>query len=109
MFCTRENDIKSVMDKTNSNYWERKIAVICGARLDRICDDHVEYLYQGREESLSCDSVVFAVGFEPVRGLEEELRQAGMDPAAVGDARAARNIGTSIREGLFAALDLESD
>ncbi len=88
---------------------ERKITVICGARLDRICDDHVEYLYQGKEESLSCDSVVFAVGFEPVQGLVEELRQAGLDPVAAGDARAARNIGTSIREGLFAALDLESD
>ena len=59
------------------------------------------------EQKISCDTVILAVGFVSNRELEEQLRKGGGKVTTVGDAQLPRKIGTAVREGMFAVLDME--
>ena len=61
---------------------------------------------QGKEFRIDGDTVVNALGFRPVRKLEEELKDAGIEVIPVGDTTGAANILKAVADGYRAANNI---
>lgn len=86
---------------------ERGVRTVCGAAVTRMDEMGIWYRKDETEQKISCDTVILAVGFVSNRELEEQLRKGGVKVTTVGDAQLPRKIGTAVREGMFAVLDME--
>ena len=76
------------------------------AKCVAVTDNSVTIEYQGRRQTLSTDSVVFATGLTPNKKLVEELRDSALDFYPVGDCVNATRIKDATRAGYFAAMNI---
>ena len=86
---------------------QRNLEVICGAGVTKITEDRIFYKKDGKVNEIPCDTVILATGFDSDNELAAELPEVGILVTTIGDATFPRKIGTSVREGLFAVLDME--
>lgn len=77
---------------------EKQINSICGAAVTGIQEGRVFYTRDGREESVSCDTVVLACGYKPTNALAEALMETDVELAVIGDCSAPRKIFNAVHE-----------
>lgn len=85
------------------------IKAVCNASAKKVDDSGITYTDRatGKEGHINCDTVILAIGFTSNNELAMELEAAGIPVTVVGDAQSPRKIGSAVREGLFAVLDME--
>lgn len=99
-FNTRRLLIKDLKD------WEVKILVKATAR--EILDDGVMVSIDGEDVRVGpADTVVIALGSNPVNGLYEKLKEKPFKIVNIGDSREVRNALHAIEEGYRAGLEIE--
>lgn len=84
----------------------RGFEVVLGCTLDAI-DEHIVTLGRLNEDrvtSVEADLVVLVTGFEPQRGLAEELLAAGFEVHTAGDCVVPTNIQYAVSTGHFAGM-----
>jgi 2-enoate reductase len=77
--------------------------IIPGARVTALGPGRVTYVKDGGEETAEVETVVVAVGGQPLDGLYQALQDQVMDLHVIGDARTPRKIMEAVREGFFTA------
>jgi 2,4-dienoyl-CoA reductase (NADPH2) len=70
----------------------RGVPVLTGVSYQRIDDDGLHILHEGRPKLLEVDHVVLCAGQEPVNALRAELAAKGIDAALIGGAERAEEI-----------------
>lgn len=81
---------------------ERKIKIAAPAKVKKITSDGVVYEKDGKDEVVSCDTVILAAGFKPNNSLAEEIEGKVKSLTVIGDAAAPRKILTAIHEAYHA-------
>ena len=81
---------------------ERKIKIAAPAKVKKITKDGVVYEKDGKDEVVSCDTVILAAGFKPNNSLAEEIEGKVKSLTVIGDAAAPRKILTAIHEAYHA-------
>ncbi len=81
---------------------DRGVACVAGAAVTRIAADSVTYQKDGQTYTISCDTVINAVGFRPNNSLVDALEARYDDVAVIGDAVMPRKILDAIHEGYHA-------
>lgn len=61
------------------------LKILSSAKLTEIMDDAILYEKDGQLQKVSCDSVVFAVGFRSNQDLYNQIRNAGFESVVIGD------------------------
>ena len=83
------------------------VRIITGSTLKRICAGNAEVLADGQTQNLAVDSVVFAVGMEPVQStIAAELTGEGIAVYAAGDCAVTGNVYTAVHSGYEIARNL---
>ncbi len=80
--------------------------MVSGAVVTAVEKGKVIYRKDGREETAEADTVVLAVGAQPLNGLYQALQNEVMNLHVIGDARKPRLIMEAVREGFFTAYYL---
>ncbi len=86
---------------------ERGVKVEAGAKVLKITKDSVIFEKDGKQQTISCDSVLNAAGFKANNQLEDILEDNYDDVTVVGDAVAPRKILTAIHEAYHAIRVME--
>ncbi|BCJ94253.1 2-enoate reductase [Anaerocolumna cellulosilytica] len=81
---------------------ERKIGVVGNAKVSKITPESVVYTKDGKEHTISCDTVILAAGYRANNTLETELEDKVKDLTVIGDAEAPRKILNAVHEGYHA-------
>lgn len=68
------------------------IETICSAKAERFTDGRLYYLKDGKEYSVSADSVILAVGYSEEKNLYEKMKNDIGECYLLGDARKVSNI-----------------
>lgn len=82
------------------------VETMTGVTVTAITGDGVVVQADGIDETISCDTVVAAVGTSPVNDLEQALRTGVWQVYVAGDARGPRKAYEAIHEGFEAAAAL---
>jgi 2-enoate reductase len=61
------------------------LKILSSAKLTEIMDDAILYEKDGQLQKVSCDSVVFAVGFRSNQDLYNQIKNAGFEAVVIGD------------------------
>ena len=85
---------------------EKQLNVITGARCREIRRDAVVYEKDGKDETLPCDCVYYAVGMRSEDSLYTELAALGIRITAAGDCRKPGKVAGAVHSGYFAAMDI---
>ena len=83
-----------------------KVEILNGTSPVAIRADGVQVSRDGEERFLPADTVILAVGEEPVRGLYDEIRNDFENVIAIGDCREVRNIQSAIWDAFETARTL---
>lgn len=81
---------------------DRNIGVVGNAKVTKITSDHIEYVKDGKELTLDCDTVIIAAGYYSNNPLEKALEDKIDNLTVVGDAEAPRKIITAVHEAYHA-------
>jgi len=82
------------------------IRVMTDSTVKEITEDGVIYTKEGKDHSLSVQSVVLALGARSNNEIVDELTEAGIEHLLIGDAKQPRNIMQAIHEGFLSVFDL---
>ncbi len=86
---------------------QAKVSIQTGQRITAITGDGVRTVDQkGQEHLVEADTVVLALGSEPVRDLVEDFEARFPRVLLAGDCNRPRKIGEAIHEGFSVALDV---
>lgn len=100
MFATGSGTIMELMLQMQEN----NVLVNLNAKVSEIADGHITYVQENETKTFECDYVVAALGQKPYgTELIEELREAGFETIAVGDASGNAKIGGAVLSGYNAA------
>lgn len=83
---------------------QAKVKVYTGIKLRRLTKKGVFFLNKGKEEFLSADSIIIAVGNESNRELFERLKEKISEIYCIGDCKFPRKIYHAIHEGFEIGL-----
>lgn len=79
---------------------KKGVQIVCGAKVERVDAEHIYYTKDGSEYCIDdADTLVFAVGYCIDPGMEEMLKESGVDYHMIGDARMVGNIKSAVAEG----------
>lgn len=81
---------------------EREVKIIASAKVKNITPESIVYEKDGKDEILSCDTVIIAAGYKPNNSLADELEGKVKSLTVVGDASAPRKILTAVHEAYHA-------
>ncbi len=81
---------------------DRGVQCIAGAKVTEILPDQVTFEKDGEVHSVSCDTVINAVGFRSNNQLTDYLEEKYEDVAVIGDAVRPRKILDAVHEGYHA-------
>lgn len=76
-----------------------------GCKLQSINRDYVVVEVNGERKTMTVDSVVLAIGYEPNRDLETKLQKGGWKVISIGDSRSPGNIKEAVHQGFLAAYE----
>ena len=85
----------------------RGVKVEAGAKVLKITKDSLTFEKDGKQTTISCDSVLNAAGFRANNQLEDILEENYEDVTVVGDAIAPRKILTAVHEAYHAIRVME--
>lgn len=87
---------------------QRKVKLLGAVEYELIDDTGLHIRVDGKPQVLEVDTVVICAGQEPVAGLHEELKQAGLPAVCIGGARIAAELDAlrAIEEGTRFAINL---
>ena len=80
--------------------------IITEAHVNSISENKVNYIKDGKEEIVKCDTIVLAMGARPETKLHDDLRYLVFTVPIIGDASEPRMIMHAVREGFYAAYYL---
>ena len=76
------------------------IQIICDAKVEKVSNDTIQYSKNGVDyEITDADTLVLAMGYRPNVTLQEQLTDAGISYAVLGDCKKLGNIKDAISEG----------
>ena len=81
---------------------ERQVGVIGSAKVTKITPDSLSYEKDGKEYTLTCDTVIVAAGYHANNELEDTLDRICDNVTVVGDAEAPRKILDAVHEAYHA-------
>jgi len=82
-----------------------KVDTSTGCKLRAINHDNAVVEVNGERMTMTVDSVVLAIGYEPNGELEARLQKGGWKVIAIGDCRRPSNIKEAIHQGFLAAYE----
>jgi len=85
---------------------ELSVNIVTDVHVESVETGSVVYTKDGKTIRTPCDSVLYAVGMQPERGLYFELYDKAPFVALIGDASKAGKVDGAIHSGYFAALDI---
>lgn len=86
---------------------EKEVKIIAPAKVKKITSEGIVYEKEGKDEILSCDTVIIAAGYKPNNSLADELEDKVKSLTVVGDASAPRKILTAVHEAYHAIRVIE--
>ncbi len=79
---------------------EKGIQIICDAKVEEVSNDTIQYSKDGVDYQITdADTLVLAMGYRPNVTLQEQLEDAGISYAVLGDCKKLGNIKDAISEG----------
>lgn len=79
---------------------EKGIQIICDAKVEEVSNDTIQYSKDGVDYQITdADTLVLAMGYRPNVTLQEQLTDAGISYAVLGDCKKLGNIKDAISEG----------
>jgi 2,4-dienoyl-CoA reductase (NADPH2) len=86
----------------------RGIPVLAGVSYQRIDDEGLHILHEGRPKLLEVDHIVLCAGQEPVNALRDELAASGIGATLIGGAERAEEIDAlrAMEQGMKVAYSL---
>lgn len=76
------------------------IQIICDAKVEEVSNDTIQYSKDGVDYQITdADTLVLAMGYRPNVTLQEQLEDAGISYAVLGDCKKLGNIKDAISEG----------
>lgn len=82
---------------------DSQMEIICSAKVISIDEKGLSYLKDGKEQRISCDSVILASGFVFNNEILKELTKAGIKCKSIGDSVKPRKIIHAVHEGFHTA------
>lgn len=73
-----------------------KVKILTSGEIKEVTDNGAMVAHNGEVSELKADSIVFAVGFRPVKGLYRSVLGKGKDVYEVGDGKKVANIMTAV-------------
>ena len=85
---------------------EANFTSLTGARCQSITDNSVTYVKDGKEETISADSVVLCAGMKPKAQEADTFFGCADEVSEIGDCVRARTVEWATKEAYYAAINL---
>lgn len=83
-----------------------KFTALCGAKCQSVTKNSVTYIKDGKEETVTADSVVFAAGMRPKAAEADTFFGVDGDVDFIGDCVKARTVEWATKEAYYAAINI---